>query len=205
MTIRLTQISLLAALLFAGTTALAQRPATQQPSQPQDTVQPAGGPDGGMTSNNNSTPNFADQSFVEDTLKSNQVQVQASQLAQQKASSGDVKEFSQRMIQIHTQLTTQLTPLAKHLQISPDQKPSKKEREELAKLDQLSGTDFDAAYMQIMAKEQQHTLKQFKRNESASSPYIQKVTKADDPVLNQDYQILQKIAQTHNIPLDAKD
>ena len=88
-------------------------------------------------------PNYADQAFVEDTLKNNDAQVQMSQLAQQKASSGDVKEFSQRMIEIHTELNQQLAPLAKQLDVSQNQKPSKEQKKEIAQLEQLSGPDFD--------------------------------------------------------------
>jgi putative membrane protein len=152
-----------------------------------------------------STPNYADQSFVEDTLKGNDAQVQMSQLAQQKATSGDVKEFSQRMVQIHTQLNQQLVPLAKQLNVSESQKPSKQEKKEIAQLQQLSGPEFDTAYLQAMAKEQEHTLKQFKSEESAQNPMIQKVAKVDEPVLSQHYQILQKIAQTHNVTIASAE
>lgn len=146
-------------------------------------------------------PNYADQSFLEDIFKSDQVEIQASQTAQKSAYSGDVKEYSRNMIQVHTQLTAQLTPLAKQLQISPKQKPSKKERKELAALDQLSGANFDTAYMQFMAKTQQHILKEFKSEASAQNLTMRKVVKADSPVLTQNYQVLQKIAESHDIPL----
>ena len=152
-----------------------------------------------------SMPNYADQAFVENMLKNNETQIQMSQLAQQKASSGDVKDFSQRMIQIHTQLNQQLAPLAKQLDVSQNQKPSKEQKKEIAQLEQLSGPDFDSAYLQAMAREQAHSLKQFKSGQSAANPNIQKAAKVDEPVLDQHYQILQKIAQTHNVTLDAKE
>ncbi len=56
-----------------------------------------------------------------------------------------------------------------------------------------------------MAKEQAHSLKQFKSEESAPNPIIQKAAKVDEPVLDQHYQILQKIAQTHNVTLTTKE
>jgi putative membrane protein len=198
------KFSLFAALVLTGSVAFAQAHGGAAPAatDPQTATQP--GPDNSAVPTN-STPSYADQSFIQDALKSNQIQIQASQLAQQKASSGDVKEFSDRMLQIHNQLNTQLAPFAKMLQVNTDPKPSKNDRQELAKLDQLSGSDFDTAYMQLMAREQQHTLKKFKSEESAPNPNIQKLAKADDPVLDQNFQILQKVAQSHNIPLDDKD
>jgi len=204
-----TKISFLPILLLAGATAFAQQSATQQqqpstptPQTPGQAATPTANPDAvGPTS----APNYADQAFVEDTLKNNDTQVQLSQLAQQKASSGDVKDFSQKMIQIHTQLNQQLAPLAKQLDVNQSQKPSKQEKKEIAQLEQLSGADFDSAYLQAMAHEQARSLKQFKSEEAAQNPNIQKVSKMDEPVLTQHYQILQKIAQTHNVTLASND
>ena len=201
-------IPFVAVLLLAGATAFAQQPSSTQQSPPAQ-QQPMPGQSSNSSLANDtsgpSTPNFADQSFVEDTLKGNDAQVQMSQLAQQKASSGDVKDFSQRMIQIHTQLNQQLVPLAKQLDVSQTQKPSKQEKKEIAQLQQLSGPDFDTAYLQAMAKEQEHSLKQFKSEESAQNPMLQKVAKVDEPVLSQHYQILQKIAQTHNVTIASAE
>ncbi len=203
MSIRQSEISFVAVLLLAGTTAFGQQPQQQQ-QQPSAPAQQQTTP-GQADSSGPSTPNFADVSFVEDTLKNNDAQVQMSQLAQQKASSGDVKDFSQRMIQIHTQLNQQLVPLAKQLDVSQNQKPSKEQKKEIAQLEQLSGPEFDTAYLQAMAKEQEHSLKQFKGEESAQNPMLQKAAKMDEPVLTQHYQILQKIAQSHNVTIASAE
>ena len=200
-----TEISFAAILLLAGAATFAQQPQQQQPAQQQPTPSQTNSSLASPDSSAPSTPNFADVSFVEDTLKNNDAQVQMSQLAQQKASSGDVKEFSQRMIQIHTQLNQQLVPLAKQLDVSQNQKPSKQQKKEIAQLEQLSGPEFDTAYLQAMAKEQEHSLKQFKGEESAQNPMIQKAAKMDEPVLTQHYQILQKIAQSHNVTIASAD
>ena len=109
------------------------------------------------------------------------------------------------MIEVHTKLNEQLAPLAKHMDVSPNPKPSKDQKKAIAQLEQLSGTDFDTAYLQAMAREQQHSLKRFKSAESSPNPNLQKAAKVDGPVLTQHYQILEKIAQTHNVPLDQKE
>ena len=198
------EIFFLAVLLLASTTAFAQMGGGMHQSAPAQPQQPT--PDNTATNDNAnpSMPSLADQSFVEDMLKANQTQVEMSQLAQQKAFSGDVKVFSQNMIQVHTQLNQQLVSLAKQLQVSETQKPSKQEKKELDQLQQLSGQDFDTAYLQAMAKEQEHSLKEFKNEESTQNPGLQRTAKADEPVLTQNFQILQKIAETHNVTLDAK-
>jgi len=201
----------LAALLFAAAASAQQ--GMQQPSASQSSAQPQSGapmsvlskPGDGDPAPSPNAASFADQDFVEDTLKNNEAQVQMSQIAQKKASYADVQQFSQRMIEVHTKLNEQLAPLAKHMDVSPNPKPSKDQKKAIAQLEQLSGTDFDTAYLQAMAREQQHSLKMFKSAESSPNPNLQKAAKVDGPVLTQHYQILEKIAQTHNVPLDQKE
>jgi putative membrane protein len=199
------EISFLAILLLASTTAFAQMGGgmyQQQQQQPPPTTTNS------MPANNNASstmPSYADQSFVENILKNNQTQVEMSQMAQEKASSGDVKDFSQRMIQVHTTLNNQLKPLAQQLGIGQTQKPSKDEKKEIAQLQQLSGADFDTAYLQAMAKEQEHTLQQFKRQESTQSVLIQKIAKADEPVLTQNLQVLQQLAEIHKVTIASAE
>lgn len=208
LTIPRTSICLLATLLLAAGASAQQSsmqsaPAESSPGQPPSALAKTDSANANSAAGP-ATPNYADQAFVADALKNNAAQVRMSELAQQKAAYSDVKEFSVRMIEIHTKLNEQLAPLAKQLDVDQNQKPSKEEKKELAQLEQLSGTDFDHAYLQAMAREQAHSVKQFKNAQSATNPYIQKAGNTDEPVLDQHYQVLQKIAQTHNIPLDEK-
>lgn len=210
-------ISLFAAAVFlAATTAMAQQGAIggaqSTPNQPQQPGQPAnpgsemGMPTatGNMGSMNNSNSQV-DQAFVRDTLQVNKAQLQMSQLAQQKSTSDDVKEFGQKMVQVRTQLDDQLKPIAKQMGVSEPKNPSKKEKQEIAKLEALSGPDFDSAYIQYMAKDQQHSLKLFKEEATvAQNPNVKQAAKMDEPVLSQHLQVLQKLAQSHNVTLESK-
>lgn len=207
-------ISLIAALCLAGTAALAQQPGPaggMQPSSSQQLPTPGQpGPNGNtpgtdLRANQAYTPSLADQAFVKDTLKDDQAQIQLSQLAQQKSTSDDVKQFGQHMIEVQTQLDKQLQPFAKQLYISEPAKPSKQEKQEMARLQALSGPDFDTAYLQAMSKEQRHNLKEFKQEaEGTQDPMIQNAARADAPVLSQNFQVLQKLAATHNVTLESK-
>ena len=202
-------ISLIAALfLLTGITALAQTPG-MQPGSPTGQQPTPGqpGPNGSYpdAASPGSQASYADQSFLKDTLKDDQVQVQMSQMAQQKSTSDDVKVFSQSMIKIHTELDNQLKPLVKKFAISETQKPTKQQKQQIAKLETLSGPDFDAAYLQAMAIEQQHTLKEFKEEATgAQNLSLQSTAKSDEPTLTQNFQILQKLAATHNVSIENK-
>lgn len=176
----------------------------QQPQQQPMPGQPGGPGAAGMPTNGSGNQSsYADQSFVEDTMHNNDAQVAMSQLAQQKSSSADVKQFSAQMVKVHNQLNDQLAPAVKQLNMSAPKGPSKKQKKQIDKMQALSGADFDSAYLQEMAKEQQHDLKQF-QSETGAGSGLQQLAKADLPVLTQNYQILEKVAQAHNVTLENK-
>jgi putative membrane protein len=167
----------------AGNPATADMPSTEPQSQP-----------------------VADQAFVRDTMEGNDAQVAMSQLAQQKSSSEDVKQFSGKMVQIHTELNDQLKPAAKQLGVDEPKGPSKKGKQEIEKLEALSGPDFDTEYLQAMARQQRHDLKEFKDEADAGqNPNVQMAAKQDAPILTEHYQVLEKLAATHNVELESKN
>jgi putative membrane protein len=179
----------------------------QGPSQMDQQPTPTAGPSapGAPTAPDSYTPNtadpqtFADQAFLRKTLEDNVGQEQMGQLAQQKSQSEDVKQFGEKMTQIHQQLTHQITPLAQKLGVSQPKEPSKKDREEIQKMQSLSGTEFDSAFVRAMLRLQKSDLKEFKNEEGSSNPGVQQVAKLDDPILAEHLKILEKIAQSHNV------
>jgi putative membrane protein len=151
-----------------------------------------------------SMPSFADQAFVRKTLEDNQAQIQMGQLAAQKSSSDDVKQFGEKMTQIHEQLSDQMKPVARKLGVSEPKEPSKKEKQEIEEMQSLSGADFDAAFIKAMMREQQSDLKDFKSEaQSAQDPAVQQLAKLDAPVLSQHLQILEQLALAHNVTMES--
>ncbi len=142
---------------------------------------------------------FADQSFLRKTLEDNVAQEQMGQLAAQKSQSEDVKEVGQKMVQVRQQLTNQIMPLARKLGVSQPKQPSKKDREEIQNMQTLSGPDFDAAFLRAMLREQKSDLKDFQDEERSQDPNMQRLAKIDEPVLTDHLQILERIAQSHNV------
>jgi putative membrane protein len=147
-----------AAALLAAATALAQQPGGNPPNPgAQQQPMPQGPPTQTMPGTDTGQADFqkmADQSFVRKTMENDEAQIQLSQLAEQRSSSADVKQFSQQMVKVHTDLDSQLQPTAKQLDVDQPKGPSKKEKKELERLQGLSGQDFDMAYLQDMGYEQ---------------------------------------------------
>lgn len=109
-----------------------------------------------------------DSRFVRKALAGDMAEVQLGQLALQKGSSPEVKQFAQKMIDDHTKLSDNMKPVAEKLGVSAPTKLDKKAQRTREKLDALSGTAFDHAYMKDMVKDHKQDLQSFKQ-EAAST------------------------------------
>jgi putative membrane protein len=177
------------------TNTMPNQPATTAPGTPGTTM-------GDMaTDNNQQLQSMADQSFVRKALEGGAAEVQLGQLAQQKAQSSDVKQFGQKMVEDHTQLNDQMKPLAKRLNVKQPSGVSKKDRDLIARLEGLSGDQFDQAYIQAMVKDHKQDLSEFKDEAQATqNPSIKQAAQQGAQVIAQHLQMIEQIAQDHNMP-----
>jgi len=191
-----------AVVVFASVAAGAQSHpggSAPPPSQQQNGAQPS----------DDSAPSqqdLADRDFVKRALQGGDVEVQLGQLAQQKSQSDDVKEFAQKMVSDHTQMGDQLMkPLAKQIHADIPKGLSKKDKQLVAKLETLSGPQFDEEYIKAMVKGHKDDLKEFKsEEESTQNPNVKQAAQQGETVISQHLQLIEQIAQSHNITADAK-
>ena len=200
-----------AAALLAALAATGQAPGgaggqTQQQPMPGQTQQ-SPNPTAGMPTDPTAPTqgSYSDQAFVKNALEGSLAEVQLGQLAQQKSQSDDVKQYGQRMVQIHTQLDQQIKPVAKQLGVSEPKGPSKKQKQEIARLEALSGPQFDEEYIKEMVKDQQKVVKDFKEEaQLAQDPNVKKLAQTDEPVFEQHLKVIQQIADKHNVVVENK-
>jgi len=148
---------------------------------------------------------MADQAFVKKALEGGVAEVQLGQLAQEKSQSNDVKQFGQKMVEDHTQLGDQIKPIAQQLGVKEPNGPSKKDKQLIAKLQGLSGTQFDEAYIQAMLKDHKQDLKEFKSEaQTAQNPNLRQAAQQGAGVVSQHLQMIQQIAQNHNVATEGK-
>ena len=148
---------------------------------------------------------LVDQAFVRKALEGGTAEIQLGQLAEQKSQSEDVKQFGEKMVDDHTQLGNQMKPIAKQLGVKEPDGPSKKDKQLLAKLDGLSGPQFDEAYIQAMLKDYKQDLRDFKDEAQATqNPNVKQAAQQGAGVISQHLQMIQQIAQSHNVPIDRK-
>jgi len=151
--------------------------------------------------------NFGDQAFVAKAIEGNAAQVQLGQLAEQKSQSNDVKQFAQKMVSEHQQMTDKwFRPVAKQIGAGEPKGPSKKDKKLMEKLQGLSGPQFDTEYLQAMVKDHKQDLKDYQaESQSAQDPNVKQVAQQGADLISKNLQIVEQIAQAHNVPLDGKN
>jgi putative membrane protein len=192
------------ASLLCGVTAFAQAGGAgtmqQQPQQPNASQTQPGmspmnqNPDMKGPANGQATP--ADRMFVKKALEGGMAEVQLGQLALQKSSSDDVKQFAQKMVDDHTKMGDQMKPVAQQIGVKVPDGPSKKDQAIMAKLQGLNGDAFDKAYMKDMVKDHKADLSEFKNEaQNGSSPAVKDAANQGAQVISQHLQMAQQIAQ----------
>ena len=194
------------AALLASATAFAQMqpgaggpPGSQTPGNPN---QPGTQQPGAMTPgpNDATTQTMNDKAFVREALQGGMAEVQLGQLASQKGSSEDVKQFGQKMVEDHTKLGTSMSEVAQQVGVKPPDGLSKKDKQLLAKLQSLSGPQFDDAYIKAMLKDHKKDESAFKMEaEQAQNPAIRQAAQEGEQVIAGHLQMIEQIAQAHNV------
>jgi putative membrane protein len=147
-----------------------------------------------------------DQDFVRKALEGGAAEVQLGQLAEQKSQSPDVKQFGQKMVQDHTQLGDQvMKPVAKQLGVKEPNGLSKKDKQLVASLEQLSGPQFDQEYIKAMVKDHKQDLKEFESEaKMTQDPNVKKAAEEGTTVISQHLQMIEQIAQSHSVAVAGK-
>ena len=105
----------------------------------------------------------ADRKFVTMAAISDMTEIEASKLAQTKASNPSVKEFGTQMIADHTKTSTELKSIASAKTVTPPGTVDKAHRKAIDKLSQLSGADFDKAYVKQMVSDHKDAVSLFEK------------------------------------------
>ena len=122
-------------------------------------------PSGGMASPMKGSTPAADKMFAVQAAKGGMGEVALGQLAQQKAGSDAVKQFATHMVDDHTQANDALKQVASTKNIMLPAAPPMDAKAK--KLENMSGAEFDKAYMAMMLDDHKKTIALFQK-EAAS-------------------------------------
>ncbi len=185
-------------VLVSGSLALAQMRGAEQPSPASNN--PELNPDQQQRQQNAAFGTMQDKDFVHSALQGGMAEVQLGQLATQKGASDDVKQFGQKMVDDHTRLDGEMQQVAQQIGVSAPRGLSKKDKALVAKLQSLSGTEFDDAYIEAMVKDHKNDLMDF-RQEVANSqnPTVKQAAQQGQQMIDEHLQLIDQIAKAHNL------
>ena len=174
---------------------------TMSPGSPANNGAMAGqnGSMGSMPMGGSSAGSMQDKKFAKTAMAGGLTEIQAAQTALQKSNSDDVKKFAQQMIDDHTKLNDQMKPIAMQLGVTVPTQPMPKDQAMLAKMQGLSGDDFDKAYLRAMVKDHTKDDKEFQMEASSGQNADEKAAASQgDQIVKQHLQMAQDLAKTHN-------
>lgn len=137
--------------------------ATAQDSSTQGATSTGGSAQSSQSESKSGGVAQADKSFVMKAAQGGMAEVELGNLAKEKAQSEEVKQFAQRMVDDHGKANEELKSIAQQKGITLPTSLPAKEQKTKDKLSNLSGEQFDRAYMQHMVMDHKKDVAEFKK------------------------------------------
>ena len=148
----------------------------------------------------------ADKDWIEDQLEDGQAEVQLAQLASERATNPQVKEFAQMMIKDHQMAGEELkrAATAANVEVQPAAELDNDHKDLQEDLSKLSGRDFDRKYMDAMVDEHQEAVNELEKKADADTPHIRDWASKTLPTVRQHLEQAKQIQETLNKAGDEK-
>jgi len=135
----------------------------------------------------------ADQDFAQKAAAGGLAEVSLAQVAQQNATSPQVRQFAQRLIADHTQANQELRQLAQQENLTLPAEPDSKARATQQRLSAMKGPAFDAAYTQHEVDDHKQDIAEFEREaRSGQDPALKAFAQKTLPTLRQHLQMAEE-------------
>src|SRR5215471_8734040 len=136
-----------------------------------------------------------EKQFMENAARGNMLEVQLGNLAAQRASSNDVKQFGERMATDHGQLGQKLQQLASNLNVTLPQDLKPEQQTAVSRLEKLSGKAFDHEFMREMISDHTRDISEFERaSTQATNSDIKQFASEALPTLRDHLKIAREIS-----------
>ena len=142
--------------------------------------------------------------FAMKAAEGGMLEVKLSQLAQQKSQSPEVKQLAQQFEQDHTQANQQLMQIAKQKNIDLPSDLKGECEETYQAFEQLSGKDFDNAFLLHNVKDHLKDIMMFQKEaQKGTDPEIKQWAAQTLPHLQQHAAHINTVAQASGLPMEA--
>ena len=113
-----------------------------------------------------------EQVFIKEAVQGNLAEVQLGELAAQRGASEAVRKFGTTLRADHHAALQRATNVAKSLKIEPPTEPTTEARGTYAGLAQLSGSEFDAAFVSHMIAAHEAAIATYSRNANSDNDAV---------------------------------
>jgi putative membrane protein len=145
-----------------------------------------GGPSSGMSGGK----------FLAEAMRENLLEVQACNLAIEKATREEVKAFCQKMMDEHSRIGRLIEELAGKKQIQLPTDLTAKQKAELEKLSQFSGEEFDRRFAGFNVREHEHEIRHYEeQTQQGTDPEIKAYAERVVKMLSRELEKARKLEQ----------
>ena len=136
-----------------------------------------------------------EKEFMANAARGGMLEVQLANLATQKASSNDVKQFAERIATDHGQLGQKLQQLASNLNVTLPQDLKPEQQATVSRFEKLAGKAFDREFMKETISDHTKSISEFERAASqATNPDIKQFVSEALPTLREHLKMAREIA-----------
>ncbi|MBB6612786.1 DUF4142 domain-containing protein [Pontibacter sp. Tf4] len=144
-----------------------------------------------------SVTNLDDATFMSTAASSNAFEVQAGNIAQQRATDQKVKDYAKMMVEHHTQASQEMNTVASQMSLTLTQALHPMHQEMLDELNNYTGNDFDEKYMDIMERAHKMDIAMFEaKSQNAQNPSVKAFATKTVPTLRNHQQMADDIEDT---------
>jgi putative membrane protein len=137
-----------------------------------------------------------DKAFVRRTIARSRLAVQMGQMALQKSTNESVRKIAEMVIRDRGHLDDTFTTLAKSMNVPVSDLPGKDQADVIARLDKLSGPEFDSSYLKVTLDYQKEMDEAFHREGSyAANNDLKNITSHVAPILHAHRERVEQLAQ----------
>ncbi|SEG27421.1 protein of unknown function [Thermomonospora echinospora] len=142
-----------------------------------------------------------DRGFLIAAHQGNLTEIMAGKAAQQKAQASVVRAIGQRFVTDHTRLDTAVQDAARKLGVSLPMRPTQKQQAEYDRVNALSGSAFDRAWLEFMIREHRTAIAAGEQELRAGvTPEAKQVATSSAPVIQGHLQELLQAQKTVGTP-----
>jgi putative membrane protein len=105
--------------------------------------------------------------FVRDTIRGDSSEIALGQLAQQRASTPEVRDYAGMLVRDHTQSRDQFSRVAWMVHVRPDQRITPDADRQQHKLMELRGREFDQTFLRMMVDDHDTAIREFQQEVSS--------------------------------------